>query len=267
MRKSNTGGVLIGLGDSVKTRKGMSGHQSARAITHTWLTPKFVLDALGPFDLDPCAAPLPRPWDTAKHHFTAPHDDGLALNWGDFGRAFVNPPYGGQEAKWLSRLAKHGSGTALIFARTETEAFHREVFGKADALLFLEGRLFFHYPDGRRAESNAGAPSVLCAYGADDAEILRYCGIKGQFQALKLPVMLHMIFNPGLTKEDTLSWRDLVLDALRMVGGTANLADLYSFLESHPKVKASVHWREKIRQTIGRCGLPRVGPAQYSLPV
>ena len=30
-----------------------------------WLTPPYVLDALGEFDLDPCS-PVVRPWDTAK---------------------------------------------------------------------------------------------------------------------------------------------------------------------------------------------------------
>ena len=35
-------------------------------------------------------------------------------------------------------------GIALIFARTETEGFVREVWGKADAVLFLHGRLNFH---------------------------------------------------------------------------------------------------------------------------
>lgn len=56
--------------------------------------------------------------------------------------------------------------------------------GGASALLFLRGRLFFHRADGRRAAHNAGAPSVLIAYGARDAELLRGCGLAGGFVPL-----------------------------------------------------------------------------------
>ena len=50
-----------------------------------------------------------------------------------------------------------------MFARTETEMFVEAVWKRATALRFLFGRLYFHRPDGRRAEANAGAPSVLVA--------------------------------------------------------------------------------------------------------
>lgn len=34
-----------------------------------WLTPPGVIQAIGPFDLDPCA-PISRPWDMAAKHYT-----------------------------------------------------------------------------------------------------------------------------------------------------------------------------------------------------
>lgn len=37
--------------------RAMGSHQSARAKTTTWLTPPELIQALGPFDLDPCASP------------------------------------------------------------------------------------------------------------------------------------------------------------------------------------------------------------------
>ncbi len=43
----------------------MSFVQRVADATDTWLTPKFIIDALGPFDLDPCACPNPRPFDCA----------------------------------------------------------------------------------------------------------------------------------------------------------------------------------------------------------
>ena len=157
--------------------KGMGSHQSARMLKDEWLTPPDILQALGPFDLDPCA-PAERPWNMATTHYTL-QDLGLMQPW--FGRVWLNPPYGLQTGAWLQRLADHGIGIALIFSRTETEMFFAQVWGKADALLFVEGRLFFHYTDGRRADANAGAPSVLIAYGDDNAEKLQTSGIRGSY--------------------------------------------------------------------------------------
>jgi hypothetical protein len=149
--------------------QGMSGHHSRISLKDEWLTPPSIIEALGPFDIDPCA-PLTseRPWPTATEHYTI-EDDGLdpALPW--IGRVWLNPPYGDATGDWLRRLADHGNGIALIFARTETEAFFETVWERADALVFLRGRLHFHHLNGDRAEQNAGAPSVLVAYGYPNA--------------------------------------------------------------------------------------------------
>lgn len=162
-------------------KRAMGSHQSHRMGTDVWLTPPHIIDALGPFDLDPCAA-TDRPWDTATHHYTK-EDDGLAQQWE--GRVWCNPPYGQQAWTWLERLADHGHGTALVFARTETAGFFRTVWRRASACLFIEGRLHFHHPDGTRAPANAGAPSVLVAYGDHDAHRLAVCGIPGAYVDLR----------------------------------------------------------------------------------
>jgi hypothetical protein len=245
-------------------RKGMGGHQSARAATTTWLTPPEILSALGPFDLDPCAAPDPRPWPTAAKHYTWPRQDGLALPWR--GRIFMNPPYGNALGAWLSRLAEHGTGTALVFARTDTEAFFSYVWERADAVLFLRGRTRFRLPDGGRATHNGGAPTVLAAYGPRDVERLMESGLDGQLVGLRRPVLVQLALR-GADPEEASSpaWREVVLDVVGRLGGGASLAELYAALESHPKARANPHWREKVRQTVGRVGLRRVGPAQYAL--
>ncbi|PZR95153.1 MAG: adenine methyltransferase [Stutzerimonas stutzeri] len=241
---------------------GMGGHHSASSQTNTWLTPKHVIDELGPFDLDPCAAPDPKPWPTARVHYTWPEQDGLALPWGNL-RCWVNPPYSSNEiGLWLRRLADHGRGSALIFARTETEAFHRFVWDRADACLFLEGRLFFHHADGTRASANAGAPSVLVAYGEEDVEKLMRSRLEGKFVALARPVLVQLVFRedppmPG--------WNYVVTEALRTLGGTARLKDLYQALNNHPRAKSNPNWQAKIRQTVSRAGLRRVDNGVYSL--
>ena len=158
----------------------MGGHQSATALKDEWLTPRHVLAALGPFDLDPCA-PQVRPWDTAARHYTV-MDNGLVQPWA--GRVWCNPPYGLEAAQWLARCADHGNAMALIFARTETRMFFDHVWPKAQAVLFLEGRLYFHHVCGRKASANAGAPSVLVAYGSANAECLKSCTLAGRYLAL-----------------------------------------------------------------------------------
>ena len=143
-----------------------------------WLTPPEILDKLGSFDLDPCAPEWhKRPWPTAALHFDV-NDDGLGFSWE--GRVWCNPPYGPKTGTWLERLAEHGNGIALVFARTETRAFHDHVWDKATALLFIKGRLRFHHADGSRG-GTAGAPSVLVAYGENNAQCLENCGIEGKF--------------------------------------------------------------------------------------
>lgn len=154
---------------------GMGSHQSARMGKDEWLTPPDMLEKLGEFDLDPCA-PIIRPWNMAKEHYTR-FDDGLSLPWS--GRVWCNPPYGLQAAKWLSKLADHNNGIALIFARTETKMFFSQVWNRADAVLFIEGRLFFYDVHGVKASANSGAPSVLIAYGSDNVESLKNSGIPG----------------------------------------------------------------------------------------
>ena len=144
-------------------------------INDEWLTPPEILSALGVFDLDPCA-PVDRPWNMAVTHYTA-LDLGLMKPW--TGRVWLNPPYGQQTGAWLEKMAAHGNGIALIFARTETEMFLSHVWKKADAILFIEGRLYFHYVTGERAKGSGGAPSVLIAYGPKNVDALRQSGIKG----------------------------------------------------------------------------------------
>ena len=53
-----------------------------RGETDTWLTPPEIVNAIGPFDLDPCAA-VGQPWGTADTMLTI-FDNGLAAEWHGF---------------------------------------------------------------------------------------------------------------------------------------------------------------------------------------
>lgn len=150
----------------------LKGHQRAKGKTDEWLTPRWILDPLGSFDLDPCA-PILRPWPTATMHYTI-NDDGLLQQW--WGRVWLNPPFGNKEP-WLERMANHGNGIALIPAATETELFYRLVWGVAKGFLFIKTRPHFCTPLGDAASLNSGAPMCLIAYSDNDLGILRRSGL------------------------------------------------------------------------------------------
>lgn len=172
------------FGETQPRRRDMASHQipagGAVNSTDEWLTPPDLIAALGPFDLDPCSPGDRRPWDTAAQHYSI-EDDGLRQAWA--GRVWLNPPYSDMR-RWLIRLAEHGRGTALIFARTETALWHEHVWPKASGVLFMRGRLSFHYVNGKRAKANSGAPSALIAYGPTDADALATTTWPGHFVPL-----------------------------------------------------------------------------------
>ena len=145
-----------------------------------WLTPPAILGRLGPFDLDPCA-PVKRPWDTARHHYTI-EDDGLRQPW--FGRVFCNPPYDtALIVQFIRRCAQHRNAIALTFARTDTRLFHELIFPGADSILFIRGRLSF-FPGTGEQGGTAGAPSCLIAFDKGNTSVLETCGIVGKLVKL-----------------------------------------------------------------------------------
>lgn len=149
-------------------------HTRGKHSTDDWITPKWLIERLGEFDLDPCESDH-QPWPCAKRGLKNPC--GLFDTWGS-SFVYMNPPYGKMTATWLERLAAHNHGIALVFARTETRMFFESVWGKASSLLFLRGRLTFCYPDGTgsKAGHNSGGPSVLIGYGEEAKS--RLIGVK-----------------------------------------------------------------------------------------
>lgn len=225
-------------------------HQSAKAATTTWLSPLKIVRALGRFDLDPCGYPG---WDTARQLYCLPQD-GLALPW--TGRVWLNPPYTAHSiGRWLTRLADHGTGTAFIFARTDTEAFFAGIWARATGCLFLRGRVHFYLPDGTEAEDNGGAPSVLVSYGANDLERMADSGLDGKLVLLRFP-------RAWLLAGEA-SWREVVLPFIK-ANRTISLSDLYDRLRNHPKTVGRPNWRAKVRQTLQRARCKRTARATYT---
>lgn len=139
-----------------------------KSATDVWLTPKWILDDLGPFDFDPCAATV-RPWPTAKAGYIE-EDDGLAHPWDGF--VWLNPPFS-KAGAWMRRMAEHGNGIAIVAARVETIWFREFVWRSASAVLFLARRVAYCDEQGKEAPATMPVAQVLCAYGVEAA--LRLC--------------------------------------------------------------------------------------------
>lgn len=226
-------------------------------LSDEWLTPLYILDAVGgagSFDLDP-ATPMVQPYPTARRRYHR-GDNGLLLPW--FGRIWLNPPYSYPAiTKFLGRMAAHNRGIALIFARTDTETWRDHVFGAASGFFWLLGRVNFNNLDGTPAANDGGAPSVLCAYGARDLDVLAACDLPGEFDPRIVPR-----FWLGLAARE--SWREVIAQAVAAFPpGPVSIADLYRAVALHPKARRNNHVRAKIRQQLQKGPYRRVARALW----
>jgi len=110
-----------------------------------WETPHDVFDELDRefnFTLDVCAT---RQNAKCKRYYDR-HRDGLAQDWSRE-RVFMNPPYGREIGRWMSK-ARHESRrgalvVCLVHARTDTRWWHENVEGIASEIRFVRGRIRF----------------------------------------------------------------------------------------------------------------------------
>lgn len=129
---------------------------SHKGKTDVWLTPLSLIERIGDFDYDPCPYPGHQ---TAKKLEIA---DGLKSKW--HGKVWLNPPYSDAD-KWIEKLAEHGHGCALLFARTGTKWMQRSM-RMADSICFIKGRISFLRPDLTYGH-NAGADSLILCFGCE----------------------------------------------------------------------------------------------------
>ena len=104
-----------------------------------------------------------RPPTNAKcRTFFTKKQDGLDRDWGRH-RVFCNPPYGRAMSLWARKCFRASRAGALVVllahARTDTRWFHDWVYGKADEIRFVRGRLKFG--DGRQS---APFPSLVAVF-------------------------------------------------------------------------------------------------------
>ena len=161
-----------------ETKKMGFTHDDKNNVTVDWWTPKWVFDLMGAkFALDPCSPKGGVPWIPAAKHYTM-EDDGLAQPWN--GMVWCNPPYGKYTGKWMQKMHIHANGVALVFARTDCQWFHNYV-AKADALLFLKGRVQFVDATNATKGGGAGCGSLLAAWGNEAVDCLIHMKQKGHY--------------------------------------------------------------------------------------
>ena len=124
-----------------------------------WETPLVFFDKLNDefnFGLDPCATTATA---QCKNFYTI-EDNGLEKNWNK-GVVFCNPPYS-QSAKWIEKCymeSKKGAICVLLIpARTDTIAFHKYIYNKAE-IRFIKGRLKFS-----NSKNSAPFPSMIVIF-------------------------------------------------------------------------------------------------------
>lgn len=157
-------------------------HDDKDNISVDWYTPPWIFESLGlHFDLDPSSPVGGVPWIPVSNIFTE-KDNGLEQDW--FGNVWLNPPYGRLTYSWLEKMHSYRNGIALVFARTDCAWFH-DFCAKADAILYLKGRVKFVDGLGKTGNSGAGSGSMLIAWGADNVRALEGMSDKGLLVKLK----------------------------------------------------------------------------------
>lgn len=141
----------------------------------TWLTPRYILEQLGGFDLDPGAAEENREWTRARSVFTRA-DDGLSRKWE--GRVFMNPPFS-NTVPWLEKHAAHGSGISLVAATVESKVWRSHVWPAAAAVFLVHGRTRFCNPDGSSTQGRPLRSISLIAWADEDKRILERLTLAG----------------------------------------------------------------------------------------
>lgn len=117
--------------------------------SNEWETPQKVFDDLDNefhFTLDPCATP-----GNAKcARYYTKEQNGLTFSWANE-VVFMNPPYGGNTGKWLSKAWRESLAGAivvcLIVSSTDRSYWHDYIFPYASEIRWLRGRITFGEAD------------------------------------------------------------------------------------------------------------------------
>lgn len=156
------GECLVGLGERIGGMK-LQKNDSLR-------TPAWVYEALGPFDLDPCAGESTR--IGVENYRLEDGNDGLKLPW--FGFVWCNPPFSQKEI-WAEKMIQHGNGILILPER-----------GSAPWCGPLKEHTGFHFVMGKKINFEGGSSSnnlgsILFPFGPEAIERIKNSNLPGDF--------------------------------------------------------------------------------------
>jgi hypothetical protein len=158
-------------------------HQNENPNTDEWYTPQWLIEKLGPFDLDPCSPMVP-PFQIAPVSYNK-EQDGLTHEWPKESFVWLNPPYSRLLLKkFVIKMVEHNNGIALLINRQDNLLFQDIIFPKAASMIFMRHRVKFLRPEGESGNPFFG--SCLVAFGSEADRRLRQCDITGKFVVLNL---------------------------------------------------------------------------------
>lgn len=135
-----------------------------------WYTPRYVFNALGVrFDLDVANAAVGGANVPCVSSYGS---DSLSRDWTGF--IWMNPPFGGRNGliPWLDKFFAHGNGIALTPDRTSSP-WWQDANRRADATLFIAGKVKFERPDGSIGKSPGTGTTLFAAGGRATAALLQ----------------------------------------------------------------------------------------------
>jgi len=134
----------------------------------TLQTPKYITDALGPFDLDPCAG---LNTNIAATNWALERDgDSLQKEWSGF--VWCNPPFS-QKELWIEKMIQHGNGILILPERGSSPWFGP--LAMACGYYFVMGQRINFI--GGPSSNNLG--SVLFPFGTKALNRLHLSGLPG----------------------------------------------------------------------------------------
>jgi hypothetical protein len=133
-------------------------------------TPKYIINALGEIDLDPCAG---ESTNIGKvNWWIGRSEDGLQKEW--FGFVYCNPPFS-EKNLWIKKMIDHNNGILILPERGSAPWFGE--LAKVTGKYFVMGKKINF--DGGNSSSNIG--SVLFPFGKEAVKRIKNSNFSGHF--------------------------------------------------------------------------------------
>jgi phage N-6-adenine-methyltransferase len=163
----------------------------------TWITPKWLIDAIGISDLDPCGYRLDGKIivETARKYYTLQDgQNGLIDPWA--GTIYCNPPYN-NTAAWLKKCREYhqqtGEDVIMLIKNVIERIYFQDEFEHITGIVFIRGHVAFLNDLGEET-NKAMFGSLLIAFG--DGAFERINNVQGVSIRLKT---IRPISNPNDT--------------------------------------------------------------------